>query len=50
MMLLKKKKAIYDQLAAKANNVDTSDFVLKTEYQKVKTELRKKIPNVTNFR
>ena len=48
-MLLKKQKAIYDQLAAKANDIDTSDFVLKTEYQKDKTELKKKIPNVNDF-
>ena len=36
-MLLK--KAVYDKLAAKVNNIDTSDFVLKTTYQKDKTEL-----------
>ena len=27
------KKAIYDTLAAKVNNIDTSDFVLKTKTQ-----------------
>ena len=27
------KKAIYDKLAAKVNNIDTSDFVLKTKTQ-----------------
>ena len=26
-------KTVYDQLVAKVNNIDTSDFVLKTEYQ-----------------
>ena len=26
------KKAVYDQLAAKVNNIDTNDFVLKTKY------------------
>ena len=36
-MLLK--KAVYDKLAAKVNNIDTSDFVLKTTYQTDKTEL-----------
>ena len=43
------KKAVYDQLAAKVNNIDTNDFVLKTKYQTDKTELEKKIPNVTDF-
>ena len=43
------KKAVYDQLAAKVNNIDTNDFVLKTKYQTEKTELEKKIPNVTDF-
>ena len=35
MMLLK--KTVYDKLAAKVNNIDTSDFVLKTKYQTDKT-------------
>ena len=37
------------KLAAKVNNIDTNDFVLKTKYQKDKAELEKKIPNVTDF-
>ena len=36
------KKAVYDKLAAKVNNVENSDFVLKTKYQTDKTELKKK--------
>ena len=36
------KKTVYDKLAAKLNNIDTSDFVLKTKYQTDKTELEKK--------
>ena len=36
------KKTVYDKLAAKINNIDTSDFVLKTKYQTDKTELEKK--------
>ena len=36
------KKAAYDKLVAKVNNIDTSDFVLKTKYQTDKTELEKK--------
>ena len=43
------KKAVYDQLAAKVNNIDTNDFVLKTKYQTDKAELEKKIPNVSNL-
>ena len=43
------KKTVYDQLAAKINNIDTNDFVLKTKYQTDKTELDKKIPDVTDF-
>ena len=43
------KKAVYDKLVAKVNNIDTSDFVLKTNYNTEKTELEKKIPDVTDF-
>ena len=52
MMLLK--ETVYDKLVAKVNaiplnNVDTSDFVLKTKYDTDKSELENKIPNVTDF-
>ena len=43
------KKTVYDKLVAKVNNIDTSEFVLKTKYQTDKTELEKKITDVTNF-
>ena len=46
-MLLK--KAVYEKLAAKVNNIDTSDSVLRTKYQTDKTELERKIPDVTDF-
>ena len=36
-------------MVAKVDNIDTSDFVLKTKYNIDKTELKKKIPNVTDF-
>ena len=36
------KKSVYEKLDAKVNNLDTSEFVLKTKYQ---TELEKKNPN-----
>ena len=43
------KKAAYDKLGAKVNNVDTSDLVLKNKYQINKAELEKKIRDGTNF-
>ena len=43
------KKTVYDKLAAKVNNIDTSEFVLKTKYQTDKSKPEKKIPNVTDF-
>ena len=42
------KKAVYDKLAAKVNDIDTSEFVLKTKYQTDKTELEK-ILDVPDF-
>ena len=35
------KKAVYDKLVAKVNNIDISAFVLKTKYQIDKAELEK---------
>ena len=43
------KKTVYDQLVTKVNNIDTSNFVLKTNYQTDKSELEKKIPDMTDF-
>ena len=43
------KKTDYDKLAAKVNNIDSSTCVLKTKYQTDKTELEKKIPDLTDF-
>ena len=43
------KKTVHDKLVAKVNNIDTSDFVLKTKYQTDKTELENKIPDVSNL-
>ena len=37
------KKAVYDKLVAKVNNIDTSVFVLKTKYDADKSDLEKKI-------
>ena len=43
------KKAVYYQLAAKVNNIDTSEFVLKIKYKADKVKLEKKIPDATDF-
>ena len=48
------KKAVYDKLVAKVNaiplnNIDTSDFVLKTKYNTDKTELENKIPDTSGL-
>ena len=45
-MLLKK---LYDKLVAKVDNIDTSDFVLKTKYNTDKTELENKIPDTSGL-
>ena len=37
------KKTAYDKLAEKANNIDTTGFVLKTTYDTDKSDLEKKI-------
>ena len=46
-MLLK--KTVYDKLVAKVDNIDTSDFALKTKYNTDKTELEKKILDASNL-
>ena len=43
------KKPVYDKLVAKVDNIDTSDFVLKTTCNTDKTELEEKVLNVTDF-
>ena len=40
---------MYEKLVANVNNIDTSDFVLKTKYNTDKTELENKIPDVSNL-
>ena len=37
------KKTVYDNLAAKVNNINPNAFALKTKYQTDKTEFEKKI-------
>ena len=43
------KKAVYDRLAAKINNIDTSRFVLKIKYNTDKSDLEKKIPDTSGI-
>ena len=41
---------MYDKLASKVNNIDTSEFVLKSKYQTEKAKIeKKKNSGVTNF-
>ena len=39
------KKTAYDKLATKVNNINTSEFALKTKFQIDKAELGNKIPD-----
>ena len=43
------KKVDYNKLVTKVNNIDTSDYVLKTKYDTDKTELENKIPETSNL-
>ena len=40
---------MYNKLAAKVNNIDTSGFVLKTKYDTDKSDLENKIPDNSGF-
>ena len=43
------KKTVCKKLVAKVNNIDTSDFVIKTNYNTKITELENKIPDTSNL-
>ena len=43
------KKTVYNTLVAKVNNIDTSDFVLKTKSNTDKTELENKTPDTSGL-
>ena len=43
------KKVEYNKLVTKVNDIDTSDFVLKTKYVADKLELEKKITDTSNL-
>ena len=43
------KKTVYDKLVAKVDNIDTSNFVLKTNFNTKLTELENKIPDISGL-
>ena len=43
------KKTVYDKLVAKVNSIDTSAFVLKTNYDRDKSEIKNKIPDTSGL-
>ena len=43
------KKTVYNELVAKVDNIDTSDFLLKTKYNSDKKELENKIPDTSGL-
>ena len=43
------KKDVHDKLVAKVNNIDTSGFVLKTNYDTDKSELQNEIPDTSSL-
>ena len=43
------KKAVYDKLIAKVNNIDNSAFVLKTKYDSDKSGLENKISDTSRL-
>ena len=43
------KKTVYDRLVAKVNNIDTSVFVLRSKYDKDKSEIENKIPDTSGL-
>ena len=43
------KKTVYDKLVAKVNSINTSGFVLKTKYDRAKSEIENKIPDTSDL-
>ena len=43
------KKNEYNKLVNKVNNIDTSEFILKTKYNADKLKLEKKIPDISHL-
>ena len=43
------RKDVYDKLVTKVNKINTSDFVLKTDYDTDESELENKTPDISNL-
>ena len=43
------KKTVYDKLVPKVDNIDTTDYVLKTNFNTKFTELKNKISNTSGL-
>ena len=43
------KRTVYNKLVAKVDNIDTSDFVLKTKYNTDKTDLGNKVSDTSGL-
>ena len=43
------KNFAYDKLVTKVNNIDISGFILKTKYDTGKSDLEKKLPNISGL-
>ena len=43
------KRTVYDKLVLKLNNIDTTEFVLKNRYDTGKSNLEKKIPDISKL-
>ena len=43
------KNTVYNKLVAKVDNINTGDFVIKTNYNTKITELENKIPDTSGF-
>ena len=43
------KKDVYDKLVTKVNNIDTIGFVLKTEYDRDKSEIQNELPDTSSL-
>ena len=43
------KKDVHDKLVTKVNNIDTIGFVLKTEYDRDKSEIQNELPDTSSL-
>ena len=43
------KKTVFDKLVTEVNSIDTSEFILKTKYDRDQSEIENKIPNTSGL-